>query len=76
VFITQILESELTNHVDHLGYEEEPANGEKYQVKVSQVTMAYNNSEVIKRLTERGELIKTEKWAKLQDLNNTILKEI
>jgi hypothetical protein len=38
--------------------------------------MAYNNALVIKRLRERGELIKNENWEELIKKNNSILQEI
>lgn len=38
--------------------------------------MAYNNALIIKRLTERGLLIRNEKWDKLAEKNEQIRLEI
>lgn len=46
------------------------------EIKIAQITMAYNNSKIINRLTERGLLIKKEEWAKLAEKNQQILEEI
>jgi hypothetical protein len=45
-------------------------------IKVAQITFAYNNSRIISWLQKRGTLIKTEKWDKLDELNEQILTEL
>lgn len=45
-------------------------------IKIAQITFAYNNSSIITDLTKRGTLIKTEKWQKVAELNQTILTKI
>jgi hypothetical protein len=45
-------------------------------IKVAQITFAYRNAEIVNWLQKRGTLIKTEKWQKVQELNNTILDNI
>jgi hypothetical protein len=65
------LEEQLTgicSQISNLGYEV----GKK-EVKIAQITMAYNNSAVINGLTKRGTLIKGEKWDKVAALNEDIL---
>ena len=42
-----------------------PKGKDVYEVKISQITMAYNNAWIVNQLTKRGTLIKTEKWAEL-----------
>lgn len=53
-----------------------PNNGfdgpEEKHMKIAQVTFAYENKEVINWLTARGKLIKTEKWDKVAEINQTI----
>jgi len=56
-FIWNELET-ICSAIPNQGYE---AGEDK--VKISQITMAYNNAEIIRRLHERGHLIKKEKWA-------------
>lgn len=58
------------------GIENQGFNPEEDKVKVAQITMAYNNSQIIKRLQQRGLLIKKEQWAKLEQKNQEILNEI
>lgn len=51
-----------------LGYEEEPQE----EIKIAQITFAYDNHELITRLKERGTYIKTEKWKKVKEINKQI----
>jgi len=46
------------------------------EIKIAQITFAYRNAEVMNWLTKRGTFLKTEKWAKANELNNTILDNI
>jgi hypothetical protein len=48
----------------------------KYMKKIAKMTFAFNNSEIISILTERGELIKKEKWEKLDKINMEIAEKI
>jgi len=59
----------------HQGLEEE-IPGEKYDVKISQITMAFNNAFIINQLSKRGTLIKTEKWDKVKEINCEILSKL
>jgi len=45
-------------------------------IKIAQITFAFNNAPVINLLKQRGTLIKGEKWAKVEDINEKILKTI
>lgn len=45
-------------------------------MKIAQITFAYNNSKVINWLTKRGTLIKSEKWDKLHELEEEIMKQL
>lgn len=51
---------ERCSAIENQGYEAEGPEG--YQISIAQITMAYDNSLIIKRLSERGTLIKKEKW--------------
>lgn len=62
-----------------LGYEEEPID----YVKVALTTFAFRNAEVIHLLTERGQIIKEERWdemkvidKKINDLKNQDLEKL
>ena len=46
------------------------------KVQIAQITMAYDNAQIIRRLNERGLLIKQEKWKLVHEKNAQILKEI
>lgn len=45
-------------------------------IKIAQITLAFNNAKVINWLKKRGTLIKTEKWEKVAAINDTIAKGI
>jgi len=45
-------------------------------IKIAQITLAFNNSKVINWLMKRGTLIKTEKWEKVAAINETIAKGV
>ena len=62
------------NKIKDQEYDDE--NDRKYKKKIAKITFAFNNSEVIEILTERGELIKKEKWDKLEDINIEIAEKI
>ena len=51
-----------------LGYEEEPVE----HIKIAVTSFAYNNPEIIHLLKERGNIIKSEKWTKMADIDNKI----
>lgn len=74
IFIQNELEERCTK-MAHQGLEEE-IPGEKYEVKISQITMAFNNAYIINQLTKRGTLIKTEKWDKVKEINAEILAHL
>lgn len=65
------LEERITA-MENLGFDGEDPG----KIKIAQVTFAYNNAKVIEWLKKRGTLIKTEKWEKVADLNEQILKEL
>jgi hypothetical protein len=65
---------ERINKIKDQEYDDE--NDRKYRKKIAKITFAFNNSEVIEILTERGELIKKEKWDKLDEINEEIAKKI
>jgi len=74
LFIQNELEQRCTD-MPHQGLEEE-IPGEKYQVKISQITMAFNNAYIVNELSKRGALIKTEKWDKVKEINASILAKL
>lgn len=41
-------------------------------IKIAQITFAFNNAKVINWLKTRGTYIKTEKWEKVSIINETI----
>jgi len=45
-------------------------------IKIAQITFAFHNSEIINLLTQRGNFIKAEKWAKLHEINKKIEDKI
>ena len=51
-----------------LGYEEKPVD----HIKIAVTSFAYNNPEIIHLLKERGDIIKSEKWTKMADIDNKI----
>jgi hypothetical protein len=71
LYVQSELERRITDIPD-LGFEELP-DGE---IKIAQITFAFHNSKVINWLKQRGQLIKTEKWEKLEDKNQEILDGI
>ena len=48
-----------------LGYEDEPVD----QVKIAVTSFAFNNSEIIELLKQRGNVIKNEQWDKMADID-------
>jgi hypothetical protein len=65
------LEKRITA-MDDLGFEE----NKDEKVKIAQITFAYYNGAVINWLSKRGNFIKTEKWDKVAEINQTIAKGI
>lgn len=63
VFIQEVLEERI-NHMPDLGYDAE----DKYQ-KIAQITFAFFNQRIIKVLRDRGSYIQTEKWDKVNKIN-------
>ncbi len=51
-----------------LGFEDEPLG----EVKVALTTFAYNNSDVINLLRERGQMIKNEDWEGMKKMDQRI----
>jgi len=49
---------------------------EEQDIKIAQITFAFNNSAVINWLQQRGKFIKTEKWEKVKDINAKITEGI
>mmetsp|Transcript_5223 Transcript_5223/g.8085 ORF Transcript_5223/g.8085 Transcript_5223/m.8085 type:complete len:884 (-) Transcript_5223:266-2917(-) len=45
-------------------------------IKIAQITFAYHNATVINWLKKRGTFVKTEKWDKLDDINETIASNL
>jgi hypothetical protein len=41
-------------------------------IKIAQITFAFDNSKVINWLMKRGTFVKTEKWEKVKVINQTI----
>ena len=56
-WIQKEMEDRLSQLPD-LGYEDEPVQF----VKIAMTTFAFRNSELIKLLRKRGDIIKNEKW--------------
>jgi len=71
LYIQIELEKRITAMED-LGFEED----KDAPVKIAQITFAYYNGEVIRWLTKRGDLIKTEKWDKVKEINDEIAEGI
>jgi hypothetical protein len=46
------------------------------EIKIAQITFAFDNSKVINWLKERGKYIKTEKWKKVATMNQKIVDSI
>ena len=46
------------------------------KVEIAQITFAFDNAELIKQLTLRGNDIKAEAWGKLEKRNDKILKMV
>lgn len=55
--------------IENQGYEAETPDN-PFQVKIAQITLAYDNALIIKRLYQRGMLIKKEKWEKVYKKNS------
>lgn len=63
-YIVETLEERLTNLPDQ-GYEEEPPE----RIKISMITFAYDNSEIINLLKARGSAIKYEDFNTMRKVN-------
>jgi len=50
--------------------------GDEAPVKIAVVTFAFDNAEIIKRLTTRGQYIKQQKWKKYIKTNEKIVKRL
>jgi len=55
--------------MDNLGYEE----GD--DIKIAQITFAYNNREVINWLRKRGQYIMKQKWDKVEEIEQEIFRD-
>ena len=63
------LERRITEFPD-LGLDEPDHEGNpEGKVKIAQITFAYENSQIIRWLSERGTYIKQEKWEKVDGIN-------
>lgn len=63
---------ERVSAMDDLGYDGPTQPGVHKHIKIAQVTFAFYNEDIIKVLTKRGTLIKTEKWDKVDQVNDKI----
>ena len=48
-----------------LGYEDEPVQ----HIKIAVTSFAFKNAEIIHLLKERGDIIKSEQWDKMPDID-------
>ena len=62
------------NRIEDQEYDDQDARN--YRKKIAKITFAFNNAEVIELLSERGTLIKKEKWDELDEINITIATKI
>lgn len=51
-------------------------DGDEQRVKIAMIKFAFNNGNLIKVLRKRGNMIKNEKWSKLDKINDMIGNEI
>lgn len=72
IYIQNKLEERISA-MDDLGYDG-PVTEEhgKKRIRVAQITFAFFNEDIITQLRKRGTLIKTEKWEKLEQINDKI----
>jgi hypothetical protein len=71
IFVQSKLEERISA-MDDLGYEGEVDPDTKKRIKIAQITFAFYNEAIINQLKKRGNLIKTEKWDKLDEINDKI----
>lgn len=62
------------NQIEDQEYDDVDARN--YRKKIAKITFAFNNAEVIEMLTDRGTLIKKEKWDELDEANIEIAERI
>ena len=65
------IQHEMEQRLDQLpdlGYEDAPVE----HVKIAVTSFAFNNSEIIQLLKERGSVIKSEKWALMEEIDRRI----
>jgi hypothetical protein len=60
--------------MDDLGFREEEFRHEP--IKIAQITFAYENGWIIETLKKRGAAIATEKYDKVEEINNEIHEKI
>ena len=63
---------ERISKMEDMGYDgvwEGP--GDKH-IKIAQITFAFHNQDIINNLRKRGNFIKTEKWDKVDEINDKI----
>ena len=58
--------------MNDLGYDGVCENPDEKKIKIAQITFAFHNDKLIKLLQKRGVLIRTEKWDKLDEINDQI----
>jgi len=63
----QEMEARLSDMPD-LGYEDQPVE----HIKIAVTTFAFRNADMIHLLTQRGDLIKAEKWDKMAEMDKKI----
>jgi hypothetical protein len=68
-YVQSKLEERIST-MDDLGYD--GITDEKKHINIAQITFAFYNEAIINALFKRGNLIKTEKWDKLDEQNDKI----
>ena len=71
IYIQNILEERISAMND-LGYDGPCENPDEKKIKIAQITFAFHNEKIINLLKKRGVFIRTEKWDKLDDINDKI----
>lgn len=55
-----------------LGFSDFPTS----KIRIAHISLAFDSGKMFKMLEKRGKFIKTEKWAKLTDMNQKISQEL
>ena len=56
--------------MNDLGFDDPGDDPENKRMKIAQITFAFHNHKIIKLLQKRGVFIRTEKWDKLDEIND------